>query len=101
MLHASILPYEENWRQCAHRSNIYSCADPDFVRFLKNLKLVAVDELHYYSGVFGTYVRGIRLCSVTEYCSFFVRHVAYIMRRLRRICAAVGSKSIADRREMV
>jgi hypothetical protein len=24
-------------------------------RFLKHLKLVAVDELHYYSGVFGRY----------------------------------------------
>ncbi|KAL5490199.1 HRQ1 [Sanghuangporus weigelae] len=58
MLHASILPHEENWRQ-----------------FLKNLKLVAVDELHYYSGVFGT-------------------HVAYIMRRLRRICAAVGNRRV-------
>ncbi|EJD05721.1 DEAD/H helicase [Fomitiporia mediterranea MF3/22] len=58
MLHASILPHEENWRQ-----------------FFKALKLVAVDELHYYSGVFGT-------------------HVAYIIRRLRRICAAVGNRRI-------
>ncbi|KAH9946253.1 P-loop containing nucleoside triphosphate hydrolase protein [Epithele typhae] len=36
MLHASILPHEDTWR-----------------RFLKNLKLVAVDELHYYHGTFG------------------------------------------------
>lgn len=45
----------------------------NFPSFFKNLKLVAVDELHYYSGIFGS-------------------HVAYIIRRLRRVCAAVGSK---------
>ncbi|KAF7796887.1 hypothetical protein EIP86_008072 [Pleurotus ostreatoroseus] len=39
MLHFSILPQEERWR-----------------RFLKNLKLVAVDELHYYTGTFGRYI---------------------------------------------
>ncbi|QRW02955.1 DEAD/DEAH box helicase [Ceratobasidium sp. AG-Ba] len=48
MLHASILPNEEHWR-----------------RFLKNLHLIVVDELHYYSNVFGS-------------------HVSMIMRRLRR-----------------
>ncbi|PIL23843.1 hypothetical protein GSI_13594 [Ganoderma sinense ZZ0214-1] len=37
MLHASILPHEDQWR-----------------RFLKNLKLVAVDELHYYHSIFGS-----------------------------------------------
>ncbi|KAG6832721.1 hypothetical protein H0H92_012293 [Tricholoma furcatifolium] len=37
MIHASILPHEDLWR-----------------RFLKNVKLVAVDELHYYSGLFGS-----------------------------------------------
>ncbi|EJF65709.1 P-loop containing nucleoside triphosphate hydrolase protein [Dichomitus squalens LYAD-421 SS1] len=56
MLHASILPHEDQWR-----------------RFLKNLKLVAIDELHYYSGIFGS-------------------HVARVMRRLRRVCAAVGNR---------
>jgi len=56
MIHAAILPHEETWR-----------------RFLKKLKVVAVDELHYYSGVFGS-------------------HVAQIMRRLRRVCAALGSE---------
>ncbi|KAI0928397.1 hypothetical protein AcW1_005652 [Taiwanofungus camphoratus] len=55
MLHASILPHEDLWR-----------------RFLKNLKLVAVDELHYYSNVFGS-------------------HVAQVVRRFRRVCAAVGN----------
>ncbi|KAG8858046.1 hypothetical protein FRB91_010520 [Serendipita sp. 411] len=58
MLHASILPQEDKWR-----------------RFLKNLKIVAVDELHYYSGPLGS-------------------HVAQIMRRLRRVCAAVGNRHV-------
>ncbi|KAJ5176035.1 ATP-dependent helicase hrq1 [Penicillium canariense] len=43
--------------------------------FLKNLKFVVVDELHVYNGLFGS-------------------HVAYIMRRLRRICAAVGNRHV-------
>ncbi|KAF5373039.1 hypothetical protein D9758_001725 [Tetrapyrgos nigripes] len=41
--------------------------------FLKNLKLFVVDELHYYSGNMGS-------------------HVAQIMRRFRRLCAAVGNR---------
>ncbi|KAH9997523.1 P-loop containing nucleoside triphosphate hydrolase protein [Russula vinacea] len=57
-IHASILPHEERWR-----------------RFLKNLRLVAVDELHYYHDMFGS-------------------NVALVMRRLRRICAAVGNRRI-------
>ncbi|KAI1787885.1 P-loop containing nucleoside triphosphate hydrolase protein [Ganoderma leucocontextum] len=56
MLHASILPHEDQWR-----------------RFMKNLKLVAVDELHYYHSIFGS-------------------HVAHVMRRLRRVGAAVGNR---------
>ncbi|GLB35145.1 putative DNA replication factor CDT1 like [Lyophyllum shimeji] len=56
MIHASILPHEDVWR-----------------RFLKNLKLLVVDELHCYSGLFGS-------------------HVALILRRLRRVCAAVGNR---------
>ncbi|KZS99153.1 P-loop containing nucleoside triphosphate hydrolase protein [Sistotremastrum niveocremeum HHB9708] len=56
MIHASILPHEDNWR-----------------RFLKNLKIFAVDELHYYTGLLGS-------------------HVAFIMRRFRRVCAAVGNR---------
>lgn len=43
--------------------------------FLKNLKFVVVDELHVYNGLFGS-------------------HVAFIMRRLRRICAAVGNRDV-------
>ncbi|KAF7560769.1 hypothetical protein G7046_g3370 [Stylonectria norvegica] len=58
MLHVTILPQEERWRS-----------------FLKNLKYVVVDELHYYNGQMGS-------------------HVAFIMRRLRRICAAVGNRRV-------
>ena len=43
--------------------------------FLQNLKFVVVDELHVYNGLFGS-------------------HVAFIMRRLRRTCAAVGNRSV-------
>lgn len=49
MLHSSILPNHEMWD-----------------RFLRNLKLVVVDELHMYCGVFGA-------------------HMAYVMRRLQRL----------------
>ncbi|KAF8580679.1 P-loop containing nucleoside triphosphate hydrolase protein [Ramaria rubella] len=59
MLHSSILPHEDIWR-----------------RFLKNLKIVAVDELHYYFGLLGT-------------------HVAMVLRRFRRVCAAVGNRRSA------
>lgn len=43
--------------------------------FLQNLKFVVVDELHAYNGLFGS-------------------HVAFVMRRLRRICAAVGNRHV-------
>ncbi|KAH0608695.1 uncharacterized protein H6S33_001829 [Morchella sextelata] len=43
--------------------------------FLKNLKFVVVDELHVYNGIFGS-------------------HIAFIMRRLRRICSALGNNKI-------
>lgn len=43
--------------------------------FLQNLKFVVVDELHVYNGLFGS-------------------HVALIIRRLRRLCAAVGNQNV-------
>lgn len=58
MLHITILPQEEKWRT-----------------FFQNLKLVVVDELHVYNGLFGS-------------------HVALIMRRLQRVCAAYGNGHI-------
>ncbi|PON21237.1 DEAD/DEAH box helicase [Trichoderma gamsii] len=58
MLHLTILPQEQRWRT-----------------FLKHLRFVVVDELHYYNGQLGS-------------------HVAFIMRRLRRICEAVGNRHV-------
>lgn len=47
----------------------------DWRSFLQNLQFVVVDELHVYNGLFGS-------------------HMAFIMRRLRRICAAVGNHDV-------
>ncbi|KAF7311613.1 DEAD H helicase [Mycena kentingensis (nom. inval.)] len=58
MIHAGILPFEDVWRG-----------------FLRNLKIIAVDELHYYSGVLGS-------------------HVAQIIRRLRRVLTALGNSRV-------
>ncbi|GAA5888384.1 hypothetical protein JCM6882_008599 [Rhodosporidiobolus microsporus] len=44
-------------------------------RFFRKLRFVVVDELHIYSGLFGC-------------------HMAFVMRRLRRICAAVGNRHV-------
>ncbi|KAJ3762940.1 DEAD/H helicase [Lentinula raphanica] len=62
MIHAAILSHEELWRS----SRNFLVSDTH------TLQLFVVDELHYYSGTFGS-------------------HVAQIIRRLRRVCAAIGN----------
>ena len=91
MLHASVLPHEEQWRKYGRilaESSPVHC--PVLYSFLKNLKMVVVDELHYYSGTLGRCV--VFLIPLECYSTPF-SHVAQIMRRLRRVCAAVGSKN--------
>jgi DEAD/DEAH box helicase domain-containing protein len=56
MLHLGILPGHESWR-----------------RFFAGLRLVVVDELHTYRGVFGS-------------------HVAQVLRRVDRVCARHGAR---------
>jgi DEAD/DEAH box helicase domain-containing protein len=56
MLHAGILPQHPRW-----------------AAFFANLRVVVVDEMHVYRGVFGS-------------------HVANVLRRLRRICRFYGSE---------
>ena len=58
MLHAGILAFHEQWAE-----------------FLSHLRFVVIDELHTYSGVFGS-------------------HVLHLFRRLNRICAAYGSDPV-------
>jgi DEAD/DEAH box helicase domain-containing protein len=55
MLHMGILSYHADWQN-----------------FFENLKLVVIDELHVYRGIFGT-------------------HLHHIMNRLTRICRHYGS----------
>ena len=56
MLHAGLLAFNEAW-----------------AGFFARLRYVVIDELHTYSGVFGT-------------------HVLHLLRRLNRVCAAYGSR---------
>ena len=55
MLHAAILPHHTKWFQ-----------------LFEQLRVIVVDELHTYRGVFGS-------------------HVANVLRRLLRLCAHYGS----------
>lgn len=55
MLHCGFLPHHERWATFLHR-----------------LRVVVVDEMHTFRGVFGS-------------------HVAHVLRRLRRLCARYGS----------
>jgi len=58
MLHSGILPHHTKW-----------------AGFFENLRFVVIDELHQYTGVFGS-------------------HTANVMRRLRRICRFYGSDPV-------
>ncbi len=58
MLHRGVLPRHDRW-----------------VRFLRQLRYVVVDECHSYRGVFGS-------------------HVALVLRRLQRLCARYGSHPV-------
>jgi DEAD/DEAH box helicase domain-containing protein len=56
MLHTGILPHHPRW-----------------ISLFENLKVVVVDEIHHYRGVFGS-------------------HLANVFRRLKRICEFYGSR---------
>jgi DEAD/DEAH box helicase domain-containing protein len=58
MLHVGILPYHTQW-----------------AAFFGRLRLIVLDELHMYRGIFGS-------------------HMANVMRRLRRICRFYGSEPL-------
>ena len=58
MLHAGLMAYHEAWAE-----------------LFANLKYVIIDELHTYSGVFGS-------------------HVLHLFRRLNRVCAHYGSEPV-------
>lgn len=58
MLHSGILPHHTKW-----------------INLFENLKYIIIDELHSYTGVFGS-------------------HMANVIRRLRRICEFYGSKPV-------
>lgn len=58
ILHSDILPRWIKWE-----------------RFLKALKFIVIDEIHIYTGVFGT-------------------NVAYTLRRLKRICHELGNSKV-------
>ena len=55
MLHSGILAFHEQWEL-----------------FLRNLSFIVIDELHTYSGIFGS-------------------HVLHLFRRINRVCASCGS----------
>jgi DEAD/DEAH box helicase domain-containing protein len=56
MLHAGLLAFHEAW-----------------ANFFSHLRYIVIDELHTYSGVFGT-------------------HILHLFRRLNRVCAVYGSQ---------
>jgi DEAD/DEAH box helicase domain-containing protein len=76
MLHITILPQEERWR--SYLKNLKYVVGKCFGHILVLARVLitsTVDELHYYNGQMGS-------------------HMSFIMRRLRRICAAVGNRHV-------
>jgi DEAD/DEAH box helicase domain-containing protein len=56
MLHLGLLPFHQQWES-----------------FFRNLRLVVIDEIHTYRGIFGS-------------------HVVQVLRRLQRVCQLYGSQ---------
>jgi len=56
MLHLAFLPFHQQWEN-----------------FFRNLRLVVIDEIHTYRGIFGS-------------------HVVQVLRRLQRVCELYGSR---------
>ena len=56
MLHLALLPFHQQWES-----------------FFRNLRLVVIDELHTYRGIFGS-------------------HLVQVLRRLQRVCRLYGSQ---------
>src|SRR4051794_14980682 len=82
MLHCTFLPYMDQWRH-----------------FIKALKFVVVDgKFLFYTWKFFCRMFSHRDLSISVelhvYNSLFGSHVAYIMRRLIRICENYGNSSM-------
>ena len=78
MLHITLLPQEERWRSYLKNLKYVVGKQSMIMSSVKTYLLTLyaqVDELHYYNGQMGS-------------------HMAFIMRRLRRICAAVGNRRV-------
>jgi DEAD/DEAH box helicase domain-containing protein len=61
MLHSGILPHHTKW-----------------MNLFENLKYVIIDELHYYTGVFGSHMSNI-IRRLKRICSFYGAHPQFIM----------------------
>lgn len=79
MLHLNILPNEQQWRSLfQHLKYVVGMSDTQHLHsnmYCLELIMLLVDELHFYNGQLGA-------------------HVSYIIRRLRRLCDALGNRSV-------